>query len=80
MGIAAEHAGRAGKGVVLVVRPEWQDVHCLAEQGWVVPPVAGLVEGGRLAGAGGDAALAVDDVVVGVFLAALGGISTSAVV
>eukprot|EP00964_Phaeocystis_antarctica_P102226 scaffold67609_cov70-Phaeocystis_antarctica.AAC.1 len=43
--IAAEQTDPAGKGVVQVVRPEWQDVHCLAEQGWAVLPVAGLVEG-----------------------------------
>eukprot|EP00964_Phaeocystis_antarctica_P161241 scaffold133282_cov68-Phaeocystis_antarctica.AAC.3 len=75
--IAAEHAGRAGKGVVLVVRPEWQDVNCLAEQGWAVLPVAGLVEGGGLAGTGRD--VAVVDVVDKVDLAACGGRSASAV-
>eukprot|EP00964_Phaeocystis_antarctica_P117226 scaffold81063_cov64-Phaeocystis_antarctica.AAC.3 len=73
--IAAEHTGRAGKGVVQVVRPEWQDVHCLAEQGWVIPPVAGLVEGGGLAGTGRD--VAVVDVVDEVYLAACGGRSAS---
>ena len=68
--IAAEHAGRAGKRVVQIVRPEWQDVHCLAEQGWVFLPVAGLVEGGGFAGTGRD--VAVVDVVGGVRLAACG--------
>eukprot|EP00964_Phaeocystis_antarctica_P031144 scaffold17625_cov66-Phaeocystis_antarctica.AAC.1 len=65
--IAAEHAGRAGKRVVQIVRPEWQDVHRLAKQGWAVLPVAGLVEGGGLAGTGRDVAAV--DVLRGVHLA-----------
>ena len=64
--IAAEQAGRAGKGVFQAVRTERQDVHCLAEQGWVVLPVAGLVEGGERAGTG---LIAVVDVVSVVYLA-----------
>eukprot|EP00964_Phaeocystis_antarctica_P058456 scaffold34678_cov71-Phaeocystis_antarctica.AAC.4 len=74
---AAEHAGRAGKGVVQVVRPEWQDVHCLAEQGWAVPPVAGLVEGGGCARTYGR--FAAVDAVGGVRLAACGGILASGI-
>ena len=70
--IATEHAGSASKGVVQVVRPERQDVHGLAKQGWVVLPVAGLVEGGGLAGGAGRDFAAVD-AVVAVSLAAFGG-------
>ena len=65
--IAAEQADSAGKGIVQVVQPERQDVHCLAEQSWVVLPVAGLVEGNGLAGTG---RVAVVDAVGGVHFAA----------
>jgi hypothetical protein len=75
--VATEHAGSASKRVVQVVRPERQDVHGLAKQGWVVLPVAGLVEGGGLAGGAGRDFAAVD-VVVAVSLAAFGGCLASA--
>ena len=57
------------------MRPEWQDVYCLAEHVWVFSPIAGLVEGGGFAGTDGravDGVVAVVDVVGGVHLAACG--------
>jgi hypothetical protein len=40
--IATKQADPAGKGVVQIVRPEWQRVHSLTEQAWVLPPGAWL--------------------------------------